>query len=436
MSAPRDLLLAMYRAAVDVAHPRTCLPAHLPPVPERGRLIVVGAGKANAAMAVAAEVHYRAAGVLDRVAGFVTTRHGFVLPTHHLAVVEAAHPVPDEAGRTAAQRTLDLIVQAGPEDTVLVLMSGGASALWPAPVDGVSFADMQAFTRQLLKSGLPIGAMNTLRRHLSRIQGGRLAALAHPRRVVTLAISDVPRDEPEAIGSGPTVPDVTTLADARAVLAALSTRLARDGLAPPPSIAAALADPHNESVKPGDGRLANTSFKIVAAPKASIEAAAMLARAAGFRIEVLGDALEGEARDVARTHGQLARDAQRRGDRVAILSGGELTVTIPTASRGSGGPNQEYALSLAIALGGMSAIHALAADTDGIDGGGGANTDPAGALVTPDTLARAGAIGLDPAARLADNDSTGFFRPLGDLVEVGPTQTNVNDLRIILVDPA
>ncbi len=420
----RILALALFGEAVRVAHPRACVPPHLPALPPKGRLIVLGAGKADAAMAQAVEAHYSALGQLDRISGFVTTRHGFGLPTKKIEIVEAGHPVPDGPSATAAQRALALAATAGPDDVVLVLMSGGASALWSAPVDGVTAADKQALTKQLLRSGAPIGDMNTVRRHLSRIKGGRLAAAASGAgRVLTLAISDVPRDEPQAIGSGPTVADPTTLADARAVLA-------RYKITPSSAVARALEDLRNETRK----RLTEKAhFEIVARPQTSLDAAAKLAREAGYTVRLLGDSVEGEAREVGRNHAALALAAHQRGERVAILSGGECTVTV--AGTGAGGPNQEYALGLALALGGVPGIVALAGDTDGIDGGGGAATDPAGAIVTPDTLVRAKACHMDAAEMLANNDSTAFFRALGDLVECGPTQTNVNDFRIILVDP-
>jgi hydroxypyruvate reductase len=305
-------------------------------------------------------------------------------------------------------------------------MSGGASALWSAPVEGVPFEAKQALTKQLLRSGARITEMNCVRRHLSRIKGGKLAAAAYPARLLTLAISDVPGDEPASIGSGPTVADPTTLAEARAVLANYR-------IEPPAEIAAALADPANETPKPGDPRLANAQYVMVATPKASLEAAAKIARAAGYRVDVLGDSLEGEARDVGRFHAAMALDAKRRGERVAILSGGEFTVTVK--GNGAGGPNQEYALGLAMALDGAAGIAALAGDTDGIDGGGGNATDPAGAIVVSDTLVRAAAKGIDAAAYLANNDSSGFFGAIGDLLQCGPTQTNVNDFRAILIDP-
>ena len=419
-------LLELYDAAVRSAQPATCVPPHLPGVPEGGRLIVVGAGKAASAMAQATEQHYVRRGEAGRISGFVTTRHGFELPTTVIEVIGAGHPVPDAGSVATARRALDTVAGAGPDDLVLVLLSGGASALWSAPVEGVTFAEKQELTRALLKCGARISEINTVRRHISRIKGGKLAAAARSARLITLAISDVPGDDPAAIGSGPTVADPTTLADALAVLA-------RYRLTPPPGIAAALADPRNETLKPGAPSLAGAKYVIVAAPRASIETAAGIAAAKGYRPVVLGDALEGEARDVGRAHAALALAAKRKGERVAILSGGELTVTV--VGNGAGGPNQEYALGLAIALGGESGIAGIAGDTDGIDGGGGNADDPAGALVLPDSLSRARAAGLDAATFLDNNNSTGFFSRLGDLVACGPTQTNVNDFRAILVDP-
>jgi glycerate 2-kinase len=352
----RKLLMEMYEAAVATAHPDTCVPPHLPPVPQGGRIVVVGAGKAAAAMARAAERYYVGNGQQDLIAGFVTTRHGYGLPTDVIDVIEAGHPVPDANSIESAKRALELAASAGPHDLVLALMSGGASALWSAPVAGVSVEAKQTLTKQLLRSGARISEMNCVRKHLSRIKGGKLAAAAHPARLLTLAISDVPGDDPAAIGSGPTVGDPTTLAEARAVLA-------RYAITPPPEIAAALDDPRNETLKPGDPKLAATRYVIVAAPKASLEAAAAMARREGYRVEILGDALEGEAREVGRTQAARALDAKRRGERVAILSGGELTVTVK--GNGAGGPNQEYALGLAIALEGATGIAALAGDTDG-----------------------------------------------------------------------
>lgn len=422
----RQLMRVMYDKAVSAAHPATCIPPHLPAVPENGRIIIVGAGKATAAMAQAAERYYIGKGQAHRITGAVTTRHGYGLPTELLPVVEAGHPVPDANSIASAKLAVSLARTAGPRDLVLCLLSGGASALWSAPVDGVSFEDKAALTKQLLKSGARISEMNCVRKHLSRIKGGRLAAASYPAKLMTLAISDVPGDDPDAIGSGPTVGDPTTLADAIAVLTAYN-------ISPPVSVMAALARADSETVKPGSDKLAASRYIMTATPRMSIEAAAELARAEGYRVDVLGDSLEGEARDVGAAHAKLALDAKARGERVAILSGGEFTVTV--RGNGAGGPNQEYAMGLAIALGGASGISALAGDTDGIDGGGGNADDPAGAIVMPNTLARANALNLNAAALLANNDSTGFFRQLGDLLECGPTQTNVNDFRVILVDP-
>ncbi len=422
----RRTLLDMYDAAVRRAHPSRCLPEHLPEPPANGRIIIVGAGKASAAMAVAAEQFYRKRSLLDRITGFVTTGHGYTLPTDRIEIIEAGHPVPDAGSAAAADRALALAQQAGPDDIVLVLLSGGASALWSAPAEGVSFGAKQALTRELLKSGARIHDLNCVRKHLSRIKGGKLAAAAYPGRVLTLAISDVPGDERATIGSGPTVGDPTTLADARSVLH-------RFGITPASEIAAALDNLANETPKPGSAVLAASEFELIAAPKASLEAAAEVARSNGYRIENLGDALEGEAREVARLHAVLAKGTRDAGERVVILSGGELTVTV--RGSGSGGPNQEYALGLVLALDGAQGVAALAADTDGIDGGAGSPEDPAGALVFPNTKVRASALNLDAATFLANNDSTTYFRALGDLVLCGPTQTNVNDFRAILIDP-
>jgi hydroxypyruvate reductase len=342
-------------------------------------------------------------------------------------MVEAGHPVPDGAGLAAATRALDLAASAGPGDLVLVLMSGGASANWIAPAEGLSFADKQAVTRALLRSGANIGEINTVRKHLSRIKGGRLAARAYPARLLTLAVSDVPGDDPAVIGSGPTVPDPSTLADARAIVARFALDL-------PESVNRALEDPANESPKPGNKVFAGTQFHLAARPADALRAAEKAAAAEGFEVVSLGADVEGEARAVAAEHAALAREMRATGRRAAILSGGELTVTI--RGQGRGGPNQEYALALAIALDGLERVAAIAGDTDGTDGGGGLATDPAGAIVDGTTAARARAQGLDPAAFLADNDSTGFFARLGDLLRPGPTYTNVNDFRAILVDRA
>ncbi|ADZ69295.1 glycerate kinase type-2 family protein [Polymorphum gilvum] len=419
-------LKSLFDAAVAAAHPAQCLPAHLPEAD--GRIVLLAAGKAGGAMTEVAERHYREDRGLgpDRLTGLCVTRHGYARPTGSLELVEAGHPVPDEAGVEATRRVLDLARTAGPGDHVVVLLSGGGSANWIAPVAGVSLADKQALTKALLRSGATIDEINTVRKHLSRIKGGHLAqALGRGARLTTLAISDVPRDDPAVIASGPTVPDPTTLADARAIC------LAR-GIEPAASIRAALADPANETPKPGDAAFEPTTFRIVARPKASLEAAARVAEAAGYVAVLLGDSLEGEARDRAAEHARLAREMAGAGRRCVLLSGGELTVTI--RGDGRGGPNQEYALALALALDGAPGIAALAGDTDGTDGGRGLSTDPAGALVDPGTLDRARARGLDAASFLARNDSTGFFETLSDLLVPGPTYTNVNDFRAIVVD--
>ena len=426
MNEPRAFLDALFRSAIAAAHPAACLPSHLPPPPKSGRLLILAAGKAAGAMTEVAERHMLEAGLPpERLAGLAVTRHGYGRPTQQIEVVEAGHPVPDAAGLAAAVRTLDLASAAAADDLVLVLMSGGASANWIAPAPGLAFADKQAVTRALLRSGATIGEINTVRKHLSRIKGGRLALRAHPARVLTLAISDVPGDDPAVIGSGPTVPDPSTLAEARAVVARYRLEL-------PEAVARALTDPRNETPKPGDPVFATTEFKLIARPADVFRAAEAAVRAAGYECVMLGDRVEGEARAVAADHASRAIALQREGRRAVILSGGELTVTI--RGQGRGGPNQEYALALALALNAAPGIAALAGDTDGTDGGAGSATDPAGAAIDPTTLSRARALGLDPAAFLADNNSTGFFSRLGDLVSTGPTCTNVNDFRAILVD--
>jgi hydroxypyruvate reductase len=424
----RPLLRTIFDAAVAAAHPDIVLASHLRPVP-KGRVICLAAGKGAAAMAAAAERHYLDALELDPelLSGIATTRHGHGVPTRRIRVVEAGHPVPDEAGRKAADDTLRLAAEATSGDLLLVLLSGGGSANWTLPVDGVSFAQKQQVTRALLRSGAPIGEINTVRKHLSRIKGGRLARAGHRAEIVTLAISDVPRDDPSAIASGPTVPDPTTLADARALVA-------KYNLAVDDAVRRALDDPRNESCKPGDPAFARAQFELIAKPKASLAAAIRIAAAAGYAIIELGADLEGEAREVAAEHARLALTARREGKRVAILSGGELTVTV--RGNGRGGPNQEYALALAALLKDTPDISALAADTDGADGGAGSATDPAGAMIDQTTFAKMKALSLDPKAYLDSNDATAFFAATGDLLLTGPTLTNVNDVRVILVDAA
>jgi hydroxypyruvate reductase len=422
----RAFLEDLFGRAVAAAHPSTCLPRHLPAAPPEGRLILLAAGKAAGSMIEVAERHYldEAKFPASRLAGVAVARHGYGRPTRVVPMIEAGHPIPDAAGLESAERALVLAASAVADDLVLVLMSGGASANWIAPA-GITFTEKQAVTRALLRSGANIGEINTVRKHLSRIKGGRLARAAHPARVVTLAISDVPGDDPAVIGSGPTVPDPSTLGDARAIVARYRLDL-------PGAVARALNDPENESPKPGDPAFSTGEFRLVARPADSFRAAQAAVLAAGYEVVFLGERLEGEARAVAAEHARLARELQSAGRRAVILSGGELTVTI--RGKGRGGPNQEYALALASDLAGTSSIAALAGDTDGTDGGAGSADDPAGAIVDGDTARRARELGLDPAAFLADNDSTGFFERLGDLLRPGPTFTNVNDFRAIVVD--
>ena len=427
MDAPlRAFLADLFRTAVAAAHPASCLPPLLPPPPV-GRLILLAAGKAAGSMAEVAEGFYLDRLKLDpeRLCGIAVARHGYGRPLQIVTMIEAGHPVPDGAGLDAALRALEFADGATASDLVLVLMSGGASANWIAPVAGVTFADKQAVTRALLRSGATIGEINTVRKHLSRIKGGRLARYAYPAKLVTIAISDVPGDDPSAIGSGPTVPDPTTLTQARAIVAKYRLDL-------PTSVTAALADANNESPKTGDPVFAGSQFVLAARPADSLRAAEAAVRAAGYECMSLGDRVEGEAREVAAAHAKLARELRAKSSRAVILSGGELTVTI--RGQGRGGPNQEYALALAMGLAGMPAVAALAGDTDGTDGGAGEASDPAGALLDGQTVARAQALGLDPAAFLADNNSTGFFAALKDLLSTGPTYTNVNDFRAIVVD--
>jgi hydroxypyruvate reductase len=372
-------------------------------------------------MARALEDHWRGS-----LSGIVVTQYGHGAACAQIEIVEAAHPVPDSAGADAARRILECVDGLSADDLVICLISGGGSALMPLPMDGLDLADKIAVNRALLRCGATISEMNCVRKHLSAIKGGRLAAAAAPARVVTLAISDVPGDDPAVIASGPTVPDPTTFADARAILA-------RHGVTPPPAVLASLTRAALETPKPGDGRLAEGDYRMVAAPQASLMAAAA-ARAAGVTPVILGDAIEGEAREVALVHAGIARQVARHGQPAAapavLLSGGETTVTL--RGQGRGGRNAEFALALAIALDGAAGIAAIACDTDGIDG----SEDNAGALVLPDTLARAAAAGLNPRARLADNDAYGFFAALDDLVITGPTRTNVNDFRAIVIDPS
>jgi hydroxypyruvate reductase len=387
-------------------------------------------------MASTAERHYRALGVLDRILGFTTAPYGTAdaLPAGRpsvLGVASARHPTPDASSVQAAEQTLALVRTATADDLVLVLLSGGASALWAAPAAGLDLEAKTALTRGLLKSGADIYEMNTVRRHISRIKGGRLRK-ATPARMLTLAISDVPGDDPATIGSGPTVADPTTLEQARAVLSRRSARMQALGLAIPPAVRSILSDPANETPKPEDPAFATAQFRIIATPAGSLAAASAVAARAGYQVIDLGDGVTGEAREVAQAHAGLAREAKASGRRVAILSGGELEVTVRNPA-GRGGRSQEYALALAIALAGIDGIAALAADTDGIDGGDGKVTDPAGATVDGHTAAAARH--ADAQNYLDNNDATSFFEAAGGLIVRGPTHTNVNDFRAILVDP-
>ena len=421
-SPARDLLRRMFDAAIVSAQPALCVPPYLP-APDslgKGRLIVIGAGKASAAMARAVEDHWS-----GPLSGLVVTRYGYSVPCERIEIVEAAHPVPDAAGLAAAQRMLHVVQGLGADDVVLCLISGGGSSLLPLPLEGLTLEHKQAVNRALLKSGATISEMNCVRRHLSAIKGGRLAVACHPARVVTLLISDVPGDDPINIASGPTVADPTRCDDALAIVK-------RYGIDLPTEVRAVLESGRGESVKPGDPRLARNSVHMVAAPQMALEAAARVAREAGYGAYILGDALEGEARDVGKVLAGIALQVAQRGQPVqapcVLLSGGETTVTL--RGKGSGGRNVECLLAMGIALGGQTRIHALAGDTDGVDG----VAEIAGAIISPDTLARAAAFGLKPNDALGDNDGHGFFGRLGDSVVTGPTLTNVNDFRAILID--
>jgi glycerate 2-kinase len=406
-----DLLGALCDAAIAAAQPSLCLPAHLP-APPKGRTIVVGAGKASAAMAAAVEANWQ--GPLQ---GLVLTRYGHGCPCEHIEIVEAAHPVPDRAGFEAAARIHDMVQNLTSDDLVLCLISGGGSALLTAPAAGISLSEKQAVNKALLASGAPIGEMNCLRKHLSVIKAGRLAADAYPAKVVSLLISDVPGDDPSTVASGPTVADPTTRADALAILDKYNLNVA-------PSVRAFLATEAAETPKPGDARLATADTRMIATPRLSIDAAAKIAREHGYHVIDLGDDLEGEARDVGTAHAQIA--LQTTGPAI-IVSGGETTVTLK--GKGRGGRNAEYALALAIGLQGAGNISGVAIDTDGIDG----SEDNAGARVAPDVLARARDKGVDAQGMLDNNDAYGFFQATGDLVMTGPTLTNVNDFRAIIV---
>lgn len=410
-----DLMKAMFNAAVQAALPQNTLPAFIPK-PPKGRTIVVGAGKGSAAMAQVLEQHFT-----GTCSGLIVTRYGHGVACQKIEIVEAAHPVPDDAGSKAAVRMMAMVQGLSEDDLVVALISGGGSALLSMPVGGVSAQDKRAVTRALLKSGAPIDEMNCVRKHLSKIKGGRLAEASHPARVVTLVISDVPGDDLAAVASGPTVADPTTFAQARAILA-------KYNIAVPASVTRHLAEAKDETPK----QLINAESHCIASPQKSLEAAAKLALAAGYQPIILGDAIEGEAREVGIVMAGIALQATRFGQPVkppcAIISGGETTVTVK--GTGAGGRNVEFLLSLALKLNGADNMHALAGDTDGIDGA----REVAGAIITPTTLLRARAANIDPWAMLANNDAHSFFEKLHDQIITGPTLTNVNDFRVILVD--
>jgi hydroxypyruvate reductase len=415
----KDLLLAMFDAAIAAAQPDKCVPPHLP-APPRGRLIVIGAGKASAAMARAVE-----RSCPGKLEGLVVTRYGYAVPCERIEIVEAAHPVPDASGELAAARMLALVQGLSADDTVLCLISGGGSSLLPLPLPGITLEDKQVVNRALLASGASIGEMNCVRRHLSGIKGGRLAAACHPAHVVTLLISDVPGDDPCDIASGPTVADPSTCADAFDIVR-------RYGIALPPNVMKVLDSAAAESVKPGDPRLAGHEVRFVATPQMALEAAGRVAEAAGIAVHILGDSLEGEAREVGKVMAGMALQVSRRAQPFAVpcvlLSGGETTVTV--RGDGRGGRNVEFLLAAAIALRGEPGVHGLAGDTDGVDG----QEEIAGAYFSPATIARAFSQGLRPLQSLDRNDGHGFFQALGDSVVTGPTLTNVNDFRAILID--
>ncbi|MEE2694513.1 MAG: glycerate kinase [Pseudomonadota bacterium] len=420
---PETLLRQMFDSAVNVASPKLSVGQHLPDRPN-GRTIIVGAGKAAAAMAQAVETEWRELGEAGELGGLVITRYGHRLETRWVEVVEAAHPVPDGAGVAAAARILELVSNLGPEDLVLCLLSGGGSALLTLPIDGVSLDEKRAVTQDLLNCGATISEINTIRKHLSAIKGGRLAAAAFPAQTVTLAISDVPGDDPAIIASGPTTPDPSMLADANYVIEKYAIQL-------PTAAKAVLASGANETPKAGDPLLERASVRIIVTPQEALEAAAKVAREAGVTPIILSDSIEGESRDVAQVHAAIARQIAERGQPwvapCVLLSGGETTVTIN--GNGSGGPNSEFLLSLMLCLNGASKIYALACDTDGIDG----SEENAGAIIGPDTLAKSLARDMEPAKFLANNDAYTFFSAVDGLIITGPTHTNVNDFRAVFI---
>src|SRR5205809_5361855 len=418
MDAPRELLRRMFNAAIKAAQPALSVPPHLPAAP-KGRLIVIGAGKASAAMAKAVEDHWP-----GTVTGLVVTRYGYAVPCKRIEIIESAHPVPDAASVTAARRILGTVSDLRADDVVLCLISGGGSSLLVAPLDGLTLEDKQAVNKALLKSGASISEMNCVRRHLSAIKGGRLAASCYPAKVVTLLISDVPGDNPMDVASGPTVSDPTTCADALAIIK-------RYGIEVPPNVIEILESGRGETVKPGDPRLAGIETRMIATPQMALEAAAAVAHEAGIPAAILGDSIEGEARDVGKVMAGIALQVAVHGQPFQppciLLSGGETTVTV--RGQGRGGRNVEFLLALGVALDGHPGIHAVAGDTDGVDG----QEEIAGAYLAPDSLARAWSKGIKPKDSLDANDGHGFFEALGDSVVTRPTLTNVNDFRAILI---
>jgi hydroxypyruvate reductase len=420
LPSPREILDSLLQAALAAVSPAHCVWPFLPDPPRRGRVVVVGAGKAAAAMAAAVEAHWPE----QPMSGLVITRYGHGVPCKRIEVVEAGHPVPDAAGAVAAERIRALVSGLSEDDLVLCLISGGGSALLSAPAPGITLEQKRAINKALLASGATIAEMNCVRKHLSALKGGRLALACAPARVFTLVLSDVPGDDPSVVASGPTLPDSSTLAQALAVLQ-------RYGIEVPPNVRAHLAQPENETPKPGDPRLARSEARVIATAQEALQAAARHAQALGIAACVLSDDMEGESREVAKVHAAIARHVARRGEPFrrpcVLLSGGETTVTV--RGKGRGGRNAEFLLSLAIELKGTPGVWALAADTDGIDG----SEDNAGAWFGPDAWARAAALGLNAEALLADNDGYGFFQALGQLLVTGPTRTNVNDFRAILV---
>ena len=419
MPTAHPLLLHLFDAAMAAADPYHLIAPHLPP-PPRGRTLVLGAGKAAARMAEAVERHWQ--GPLE---GLVVTRYGHGAPTRHIEVIEAGHPVPDAASEDAARRMLEAAAGLGPDDLVLCLVSGGGSALMSLPAPGITFEEKRALNRELLRCGAPIAEMNRVRRHLSAIKGGRLALACHPARVLTLVVSDVPGDDPAVVASGPTVPDASSALDALAILE-------RYGIDVPAAVEAVLRDPARAAPRPDDPRLARNETVVIATAQAALDAAAACARAAGVTPLILSNRIEGEAREVALVHAAMARQVLAHGQPLGapcvLLSGGETSVTV--RGHGRGGRNAEFLLALAVALDGQAGVHAIACDTDGIDG----TEDNAGAWLAPGTLASARALGRDARAHLGNNDGYGFFGALGQLIVTGPTRTNVNDFRAIVIE--